>query len=61
MQEEIANLFEVFDENQDGKISAEEVRSTLQSFGQTKTLKECQALIKTATNGRYDTLNKSDF
>jgi len=38
MQDQINDLFKIFDEDGDGRISADEIRRTLQAFGVTKTL-----------------------
>ena len=51
MQEEILELFESFDADGDGKVTAEEIFRTLQSFGITKSLEECRAMISSVGAG----------
>lgn len=51
MDSQIDQLFQVFDEDGDGRISVDEIRRTLQAFGVEKTVQQCEDMINTATDG----------
>lgn len=51
MELEIQELFNIFDENGDGKLEAGEIFRTLQSFGIEKTMQECKTLISENSGG----------
>jgi len=59
MQEEIAALFDSFDENNDGSITAEEIYRTLLSFGMKRTPDQCREMIREVS--RKDAIDRAEF
>lgn len=51
LQAEIRQLFDSFDADGDGRVTAEEIRRTLQSFGRSKTIEECQEMVRSVGGG----------
>lgn len=60
IKEDAINLFKQFDEDGNGKLEAQEIFLTLQSFGVKKSKSECEELIRTVTKG-LSTLDKNQF
>ena len=58
IKEDAINLFKQFDEDGNGKLEAQEIFLTLQSFGVKKSKSECEELIRTVTKG-LSTLDKN--
>ena len=51
LEAEIRELFDSFDADGDGRVTAEEIRRTLQSFGRSKTIEECQEMVRSVGGG----------
>lgn len=58
MKDEVTDLFEEFDQNGDGEISANEIKKTLEAFGMKRTLAEAKEMINSANGGKSDSLNR---
>lgn len=59
MQEEIAALFNSFDEDGDGSITADEIYRTLLSFGMKRTPDQCRDMIREVS--RNSAINREEF
>jgi len=59
MKEEIAALFDSFDENKDGEITAEEIYRTLLSFGMRRTPDQCRDMIREVS--RNEAIGREEF
>lgn len=59
-RDEIRALFDSFDQDGDGRITADEIYRTLQSFGIKKTIEQCNQMIR-ASGSRQDFLDQHNF
>lgn len=46
MKDEITDLFEIFDQDGNGEVTAEEIKKSLEAFGMKRTINECKEMIK---------------
>lgn len=61
MREEIRTLFDSFDADGDGQITADEIYRTLQSFGIKKTIDQCSEMIRSAGGPHAASLDRVSF
>ena len=59
MEGEIAALFDSFDQNNDGSITADEISRTLLSFGMRRTPEQCLKMIREVS--KNDAIDKREF
>jgi len=61
MRDEIRTLFDSFDADGDGQITADEIYRTLQSFGIKKTIDQCSEMIRGAAGPQATSLDRVSF
>ena len=59
MQDEVAALFDSFDEDGDGGITADEIHRTLLSFGMRRTREQCRDMIREVS--QRDAIGREEF
>lgn len=58
---DIRDAFRMFDQDKDGRISAEELQSMLEKLGEEHTLDECRRMIKRIDKNRDGLVDMDDF